>query len=341
MLVASLALAAGVAVLLAPVEIERPVRGQGRVLPAQEWVLARTGDGAVTATLRDLRTGAVTTTFSAAPERGDAVRFDLTAVGEAVRAGEPVGAFASGEAALELAALRGEIEAAEAGLRLSRAGARAEVVRAAEEQVRQAEAEREQAARAAARQRELFEQGLAAAHAVEAAEEAAAAAQAAVAVAAAEREVVALGPRPEAVGVAEARVAQLRAEAAQLRARRAMDAITAPISGRVQRVFSPDTLLFVADTSAYHVLVPVRWEDRRRVRVGAAVTLATGDAEPARARVTDVAPAAPTHRGQAFLVATAEVVGGAERLVPGLRVPVAIAAEPATPLGLAREALGW
>ena len=55
----------------------------------------------------------------------------------------------------------------------------------------------------------------------------------------------------------------------------------------------------------------------------------------------DVTPAAAPLRGQAYLVATAEVETGADRLVPGLQVPVAVETEPQTPLDHARDLFGW
>ena len=347
-------LAGLVALLLAPVELPDRVAGMGRVLPAQEWVLVRTASGAVTATLRDHRTGAVQTTFAAEPARGDAVRFELgpAASQERVREGEVVGTVASGEAALRLAALLGQIEQAEAELRLSGAGSKPEVIAAAREEVRRAEAERARAeaeqARAeaaAARQRELLESGLASEQAVEEAEASAELARAGVAAAAtrvgaaaARVRVAQTGARPEEAGVVRARIGALEREAASLQEREALGALVSPIGGRAHRVFSPDTLLLVADTSAYRLLVPVRWSDRNRVRVGARVALEVG-ADPPLAEVVDVREAAAPRAGQAYLVATAEVRTGRELLVPGLLVPVRIEAEPMTPLAHARRAL--
>ena len=330
------------ALVFAPVELPDRVDGVGRVLPAQEWVLVRTVTGAVTATLRDHRTGAVSTTFAAEPARGDAVRFELgpAASQEAVEAGEAVGTVASGEAALRLSAVRGEIEQAEAELRLSGTGAKPEIVAAARQEVRQAEAERARASTVAARQRQLFAGGLTSEQALEQAEGAVLLAEALVASAEAQVLVATSGGRPEEAEVVRARIAALEREARSLVQRERMGTLVSPISGRVGRVFSPDTLLIVADTSAYHVLLPVRWTDRDRVRVGSAVTLRTASGEAApEARVVDVREAAAPRAGQAYLVATAEVVSGAEHLVPGLLVGCVVESTPMTPLEHVRRAL--
>lgn len=367
-LVASGLAVAGLAFLFAPVELPDHVEGVGRVLPAQEWVLVRTASGAVTATLRDHRTGAVSTTFAAEPARGDAVRFDLGPVASrrAVEAGEAVGTVASGEAALRLSAVRGEIEQAQAELRLSGAGQKAEVVETARQEVQRAEAEAErmdaeiaeaQAVRAraeaaAARQRELASGGLTSDEALEEAESAvrlaeagvetararARAARARVTTATARVRAAASGERPEEAAVVRARIDALEREANSLLRREELGTLVSPISGRVGRVFSPDTLLLVSDTSAYHVLLPVRWSDRDRVRVGSAVMLQTASGEPS-ARIVDVREAAAPRARQAYLVATAEVVSGAEHLAPGLLVRADVEAEPKTPLEHVRSAI--
>ena len=342
MLVASGLVVLAAALLLAPVEIPDSVTGMGRVLPAQEWVLVRTASGAVTATLRDHRTGAVSTTFAAEPARGDAVRFDLgpAASQEAVEAGEVVGTVASGEAALRLSAVRGQIEQAEAELALSGVGAKRETVEASQQEVGRAEAALDQAKMRAARQRELFAGGLTSAQALEEAESAVQLAKAGVSAAKALVAATRAGDRPEEAAVVRARIGALEREARSLMQRERMGTLASPISGRVGRVFSPDTLLLVADTSAYRVLLPIRWSDRDRVRVGSSVTLdvASEGAAP-EARVVDVRQAAAPRAGQAYLVATAEVVSGRGQLVPGLLVPCVIEAEPKTPLAHLRTAL--
>ncbi|MEL6614736.1 MAG: hypothetical protein AAFQ43_03310, partial [Bacteroidota bacterium] len=334
----------------------------------QDWVLVRTASGAVTATLRDHRSGAVSTTFAAEPARGDAVQFDLGPVAsrEAVEAGDVVGTVASGEAALRLSAVRGEIEQAEAELRRSGAGEKAEVVQTARQEVRRAEAEaarmdaeiaeaeasRAQAEATATRQRQLVSDGLASDAVLEDAESAlrvaeagvetararARAAQARVATTQARVRAAQAGERPEDGAVVRARIDALEREARSLLRREEMGTLVSPISGRVGRVFSPDTLLLVSDTSAFHVLLPVRWSDRDRVRAGRTVRLQTASGEP-EARVVDVREAAAPQAGQAYLVATAEVVSGADHLTPGLLVRAAIEAEPKTPLEHVRAAI--
>ncbi|MEO0557299.1 MAG: hypothetical protein AAF170_03845 [Bacteroidota bacterium] len=358
------------ALLFAPVELPDRVASVGRVLPVQEWILMRTESGAVTATLRNHRTGEVRTTFAAEPARGDAVQFELgpAASQETVEAGDVVGMLASGESALRLSEVRGQIEQAQAELRLSGAGRKEEVVETARQEVRRAEAEvtrmeaevdeaeaaRAQAETVAARQRELFAADVTSQAALDEAESTLRVAEAAVETAqaraqaarvrvqAAESRVRAeqAGERPEEADVVRARIRALEREGESLARREQMSTLVAPISGRVHRVFSPDTLLLVADVSQYHVLLPVRWADRNRVQVGTRVILDAGPREGTLARIVDVREAAVPQAGQAYLVATAEVTQGADHLVPGLLVPAAIEAQSKTPLDHVRSALG-
>lgn len=337
----SLTLLAVIVGVFAPVDISTSLRSVGHVVPAQEWVLARAENGAITTTLRDLRTGAVTTTFAAEPSRGDAVRFELEPVaqGKTVEAGQIVGSFSSGDAMLRLAAVRGDIRAAEADLRLLRAGARSEDVQVAEQDARRVEAQVAQARQAVERQRLLFADGHVSRRTLDDAESDFQIAQAAHAAALARRQATAAGPRPEAIGVAQARIGRLKAEEQQLNERLTLDVLRAPISGRIQHVFSPDTLLSVVDTSSYRLLIPIRWEQRERVSVGSAVGF-DGSSFTA-ARIVDLTPAAARAGGQVYLVATAEVTELSAHLVPGLRVPVAIETPPQTPAMLLASLIGW
>ncbi|GAB5536254.1 MAG: hypothetical protein Rubg2KO_25030 [Rubricoccaceae bacterium] len=358
------------ALLFAPVELPDRIASVGRVLPVQEWVLMRTEGGAVTATLRNHRTGEVRTTFAAEPARGDAVQFELgpAASQKTVEAGEVVGVLASGESALRLSEVRGQIEQAEAELRLSGAGRKAEVVETARQEVRRAEAEvarmdaeiaeaeaaRAQAETVASRQRELFAADVASQAELDESESALRLAEAGVATSRARAEAARVrvqaaesrvraseaGERPEESDVVRARIRALEREGESLARREEMSTLVSPITGRVHRVFSPDTLLLVADASQYHVLLPVRWADRNRVRLGARVVLDAGPEQGTLAQIVDVREAAVPQAGQAYLVATAEVTRGAEHLVPGLLVPAAIEDEPKTPLDHVRAALG-
>ncbi|MEM1054162.1 MAG: hypothetical protein AAGI52_01445 [Bacteroidota bacterium] len=358
-----------VALILAPIELPDRVASIGRVLPIQEWVLVRTTSGAVTATLRNHRTGEVRTTFASEPARGDAVRFELGPVASqtTIEAGEVVGVLASGETALRLSAVRGQIEQAQAELRLSTTGARTVDIETARQEVRRSEAEAvrmeteiaeaaavlAQAEATAARQRDLSAEGLASDQVLEEAESAVLLAEAGVETARARARAARLrvetaqarvraaqaGERPEAANIVRARIEALEREAESLAQREELGTLVAPLSGRVHRVFSPDTLLLVADTSAYHVLLPVRWSDRDRVRMGATVRLGTRT-DGTKARIVDLREAAVPQAGQAYLVATAEVTQGADRLVPGLLVQADIETDPKAPLDHLRAALG-
>jgi hypothetical protein len=319
-----------VAALAVPAETADRLEVPARVLAAREWTVVRSADGAVEATLRDHRTGAVEATFAAAPERGDAARFRLRLDdGRTVEAGDAVGEFVSGEAAVRASRLAGDVRAAEAEVRFYRSGQKAPLVEAARQEVARAQAAREQAARVVARQEDLVERGVGAARDLEAAQARETEAEAELAVAEARLEAVQTGSRAEEVALAEARLAALRRESAALGDRLRMNTLVAPISGTAFHVVSPDTLLLVADTSELTVVLPVRWADRDRVRPGQTVRLRASEwGEPARARIVGLRETSAQAAGQAYLLASAEVTAGREALTPGLLVLAAVELDP-------------
>ena len=309
--------------LFAPVRIPERIEVPGRVTPAQEWVVARADNGAVSTTLRDYRTGAVEATLAAEPARGDAVRFTLGPAASArhVEAGDTVGGFVSEEAALRLAALAGQVEAARAELELSQAGEKDALVEVARQDLRRAQAALEYAEQVVERQRALFERGIVSQTELEEAESEWRVAAAEAAGAEAMLQASQTGEREEQVTLAEARLEALEEEASILQGRMSLNNLVAPISGIVYRVSSPDTLLLVADTSAMAVFLPVRFEDRSRVLPGQEVTLRTSEwGEQPTARVIDVRESSGRAAGQAYMMAMAEITSGHEQLTPGLLV---------------------
>ena len=327
-------------VLVAPVTVPNRVEVPGRVLPAQEWVVTRSSNGAVSATLRNYLTGAVQATLAAEPARGDAVRFHLgpAASARTISAGDTIGGFISEETALRLAAISGQVEAAKAELQLSQAGEKEALVEAARQDVIRARAALDYATRVAERQRASFERGIIAQDDLDEAESERRVAEAETAAAEALLEASMSGARDEQVALAQARVDALEEESTLLRSRLQASDLVAPITGLVYRVSSPDTLLMVADTSTYTVMLPIRWADRDRVSPGQEVTLRTTEwGEQPKARVLDIRESSGRAAGQAYLVATAEVVSGRHALTPGLLVRGSIETDRVSLMAYARD----
>ena len=314
------------------------MEGPGRVLAGQEWVVARTPSGAVSATMRDHQTGGIESTVTAEPARGDAVRFRLyPAASEGhVTAGDTVGLYVSSAEEVRWAGITGRIAAAEAELALFRSGEKGEVIEGLRQRLQHARAALSLARREEARQRAMLERGVVATEVAERTAVVREQAAATVAATAADLLDAQTGARDEQVQLAEVRLDGLRREADVFRAGQRARALVAPISGRVSRTLSLDTLLVVADTSSYAALIPVRWADKDRVQVGQEVELSAGGA-PARGRIVDVQGAAAPTTGQAYLVARADVTEGAEHLAPGLLVRARIQTPPQALLDHARD----
>ncbi|NNF27707.1 MAG: hypothetical protein HKN73_10850 [Gemmatimonadetes bacterium] len=334
--------------LFSPLRVPERIDVPGRVTPAQEWVVARADNGAVSTTLRDYRSGAVEATLAAEPARGDAVRFTLgpAASEKFIQAGDTVGGFVSEEAALRLAALAGQVEAARAELELSRAGEKDALVEVARQDLRRAQAALEYAEQVVVRQRALFERGIVSQTELEEAESEWRVASAEAAGAQAMLQASQTGEREEQVTLAEARLEALQEEADILRSRMALNNLIAPISGLVYRVSSPDTLLMVADTSAMAVFLPVRFQDRSRVRPGQEVSLRISEwGDQPRARVVDLRESSGRAAGQAYMMAMAEITSGHEQLTPGLLVQGSILTGRLHPLdflrGIITDLVAW
>lgn len=326
-----------------PIRIPNGLEVSGRVLPVQAWLLTRDPNGHLVATLHSHRAGAVVAYTAANVERGDLVDLSVDPAllqrGH-VAAGDTVGVLLSGEGVYALAQLAGQLLTAEATVRLYETGEKAPLIEEARQRLLRLEEEHTRQAKAVARQQELHARALIPDEELELGTSTLRQMALAVAEAQAHLEAVQTGARPEQVALARAQVQALRDEMQALRQRLARNTFVAPISGPILHTASPDTLLTVADTSGYVVVLPVRWEDRARVAVGQEVRIHT-DAGTVSARIVHRDPAARLFGESAWLLVTAEVVGSPGGLLtPGLRVRCTVPAAPLSPLAWVRETWG-
>lgn len=256
-------LAAGVLAL--PVDVPYTVSTVGKVLPAAEWVLVRDQGGTIGTLLRDHLDGTVRSSDLHHFERGDAVHVELNPalrVRSSVGAGDTVLTIHSNETHRQLAALTGEIAAAQSAISLYASGEKDAVVEAAARKVARAVEQAEQQRRRVERLRALRERQLVAEQDLEDAVSLLQIYEAEVDIARAEHEAVSTGSKREQLSLAETQSEARQRELRWLAERVSMQTIVAPISGVAVRSFGTDTLLTVLDTSAAVVVMPVAWRDR-------------------------------------------------------------------------------
>ncbi|MEW6752926.1 MAG: HlyD family efflux transporter periplasmic adaptor subunit [Candidatus Latescibacterota bacterium] len=308
------------------------LQGPGLVLPCREWVLTCGPEGQFAATLHDHAKGTVEASRVATFARGDRVAFQRAAplrAGAPVVAGDTVGRLWSSELELQQITLQGELAAELAALARDQAGDRPAQIRLAELGVRRAEEEQAQQHRRVERMQRLLGRNAVSATDLEEAVNLLALHEVEM-----ERAAAALGlaRSPERSGELDWRRARIQALERQLETLGrwvAETQLVTPLSGRVAGAPSGDTLAVVQDTSAYLVLIPVRWEERGSLALGQRVEVAVGPGQgPAVARIASVGRTAHMASGRAYLAVRALVEEGGEALLPGLVVRCSLCASP-------------
>jgi hypothetical protein len=310
---------------------------QGRVVPAAEWVLVKNEDGTLTTMLYDYAGGSAQSYSVSQFERGDAVEFSLNAgiIGNGpIRAGDTIGSIRSNESERRLAQLRGQLTTAIAALNLSQSGQKEADVAVAERRLSYAQEQLARQRRIVDRLAPQRERGFISAEEFDEAESALRLHELGISIAEAELESARTGERYQQIDMDRSRIEAIEREIATLERRIDDYTLVSPISGRLRRSFSSDTLLIVSDVSSHIVFMPVRWQDRHRVRVGQTVRVSIpGDRTRMEATVVEIDSAVRTISGQPTVVAVArlenspfpDVAGISARcVISGTRTPIAI-----------------
>lgn len=307
---------------LLPIGIPYSVKTQGKILPAREWVITKGADGHLMTVLLDHARGVVANYALSSFERADALQFALRealVTGIAVNAFDTVGYAYSSETEQQLIRLKGELAATQAALALHRSGEKEAIIEEARQQLAHARTQEGEFRRTLQRQSALYKNGLISQDAHDAMQAQANLYAIASAIAQARLQAVQSGAKAEQIDLLESRLQALQKESAVLQQRAARLIFISPVSGVVRRIFSGDTLLVVADTSSYVVLMPVPAGEGLYLAPAQPVRLRSREIRALpETKLARVEAAAILLHGRSVLLATAELRSSASRIVPGL-----------------------
>jgi hypothetical protein len=331
-------------VLVLPIGVPYSVKAPGKILPAREWIVAKSADGRVMTMLVDHMRGVATSYAVSSFERSDALQFTMHGAleaGRAVAAFDTVGYLYSSDTEQQLTRLKGELAAAEAALALDRSGEKVAIVEEAQQQVAQAKTQAEEFQKALQRQKKLYESGLISQDLYDAVQAQANLHFSAVAIAQARLQTVQSGAKKEQIELAHAHTRALEKEIEVVQRRAASLSLVSPVSGVVRRVFSGDTLAVIADTSNYVVLIPVRAREGRYLAPRQLVLLRSQDMlHLPQAELLKVEPGATLLQGRPVLFAIAVLPGETANLVSGLVIQCAIQCGAVSPMEYLKRKFG-
>ncbi|MFN0121220.1 MAG: HlyD family secretion protein [Blastocatellia bacterium] len=311
------------ALIFAPVDVPHTLDSVARVTPHRQWILTKTPDGTISASLYDHRTGMVSNQESWQFERGDTAQLRFREGwqnGGSVRASDVVATIVSNRLGEQLMQLRNQLGVEQAGLDVVASGQKPQVMRQLEEEITLARADLELRQKSLDRLRKLQAEGLVPMTALEQAENAWRESAARLRVAEKALDVGATGEKQEIVSQAASRIASLRRQIAFLENKQDKYTLTAPFAGqaRFENTLQGERLL-IEDTTTMIAQVPVRLRDMRYVQTGQNLELTLPDNETTiMATIFDTGARAEIINREQVMLIRAAVANGEIALTPGM-----------------------
>ncbi len=244
-----------------------------KALPVRQWIMVKNIDGSLTAALNNHLTGAISQAESYEFDRGDLVNMHF--LNGSVKTGEPVVSISSNRLSEQLVALRTELEVETANLKVIATGEKQELIRQLRQEVNLAKSELDLYQKQLNRARQTYAEGLISEQELEIAENAFDQAEVRIRVAEEALKVADTGEKSEAREMAASRIASLREQINFLEKKETQYAIPAPFDGRVrfeQSILEGDRL-FLEDTTASILFIPVKLKDVQFIEPGQNITL--------------------------------------------------------------------
>ncbi len=334
LLIATVLILTGLVFLLMP-DTPYTIEAKGQLLPTKEWMVTRTADAYLSATLYNHALGTPESFSVAQFERQDAMRFVFNPSvthDQFIQAGDTVGVMHSSMVNRELAQLQSQLAVEQATLNLYLAGEKSATVVEAQRQLRRAQVRVDEQEKIVARLQTLKEKGITSDQELEIEEGTLRVLQSEVGIARARLQTVQTGAKPEQLDLVRARIAGLESEIEAVSQRAENFTLVSPIDGALYMRTQSDTLLVVADTSRFIVFMPVGWDERPFMEAGQEVKIENPGLPGAyTGRLIRMENYVHNMGGKQGFMAMAEVRPDAY-LLPGIMVKCTIVSDPVSPL---------
>ncbi|MCB0729741.1 MAG: HlyD family efflux transporter periplasmic adaptor subunit [Ignavibacteriae bacterium] len=311
-------------IIFLPIEYPISVKSKGKLLPLKTWILAKGTDGRLLTSLTDNSSG-ITNHFSASQfERGDAVQFNLNQnlieKGN-VTLGDTIGYVISNEIEKNIQKLKSELETSKASLRVQTSSQKQSIIEEEKRKLEFAEKELEEQSKIYNRKKLLFERDLISQQEFEADEARYELAKININIAKERLKTVESGAKEEEISFAESQIRAIENEINILQKRYESNNIISPITGSINRTYSVDTLLVISDTSKYVILMPIKWNDSRKVQVNQSMSVSLPESnEIINGIVSSIGNNVNTYSNYQYVMVTAISENKLNDLKPGLYV---------------------
>jgi len=266
--------------LFLPIKIPYTISSKGKILPYQTWTLAKTTSGRLVTSLNNNSTGSNNGFSIIQFEQGDAVQFKLSSKvlnNKEISKGDTIGYIISTEIEKDIQKLKGELETARASLNVKTSSEKESVIEAEKNKLSFAEKELEEQTKIFERKKKLFDMDLISQQEFEADEARYELSKINISIAKERLRTVSSGAKSEEISFANTQINVLENEIDVLQKRFESNNILSPIDGLVGRAYSSDTIVVLNNTSKTVSLVPVKWDDIKKIAIGQSVSISSDD----------------------------------------------------------------
>ena len=263
-----------------PIKFTSTISSKGKIFPYQTWTLAKTTSGRLITSLNNHSTGSNSEFSIIQFEQGDAVQFKLSPKvlnNEKISKGDTIGYIISTEIEKDIQKLKGELETARASLNVKTSSEKESVIEAEKNKLSFAEKELEEQTKIIERKRKLYDKDLISQQEFEADEARYELAKINISIAQERLRTVTSGAKSEEISFANTQINVLENEIDVLRKRFESNNILSPIDGIVGRAYSSDTIVVLNNTSKTVSIVPVNWDNIKKIELGQAVSVSSND----------------------------------------------------------------
>ncbi len=266
-----------IVLLLFPIHIPFSISVTGKIVPGQQWLVARQADGSIISSVYNYSQNITENYAAYQVDRGDVFHFkSMPELKESnsITAGDTIGYIFSNMFYQELNRLEGALEVARANLEVVSSGEQETILNEARDRLLLAQERAEVQNEILKRQTRLFQDSLISREEYEITRGMTRISDLEAQVAQAQLFTVEIGEKPEITTRAKIQIIAVENELRTLHSRLSDYTLRAPLSGEINKVISPDTLLLVSDETRL-VIMPIAWQYLNDVDTNLTFTIET------------------------------------------------------------------
>jgi hypothetical protein len=319
-------------VISLPIKLPYSIRAYCRIQPAQKWVLTSGGNGQLSTSIINYKSGTSRGFNISQFAREGSMKLTFKPVvdsGGMVNIGDTIATIYSSETEENIAELNGEIATLKAALAVDRNGEKQSVIREYELRLTRAiEAESNQRA-ILVRQKALLAKNLIPQQEYDVVSNKESLMVVEIGIARSQLESARSGEKTEKIDLVNTQIEALENRLGALNKRVESFSIISPISGKICRQYSQDTLLVISDISSYVALIPFRLREAAHLTPNLKVRVyADGSKHKIQGRLTYIDKDVYSLSGEQACVATAIVEDNGAELTTGMFGNCVVRCEP-------------